>query len=114
MGGVVMASHLKLATEGGKRVGRTPKAKRLAAAPSTEAARLRRCLALIREQAAKAHAKAEAAEKVMEVAWLVSGGEDRIIARAVAREAFIECRHATNFAMLIRFCEMAEDGTLVA
>lgn len=74
MGAGTMTAHLKLAAEGGKRVGRTSKAKRLAAAPSTEAARLRRCLALIREQAVKAEVRAKAAEEVLNVAWLVAGG----------------------------------------
>lgn len=109
-----MTSHLKLAAAAGKRVGRTSKAKRLAASPAVEIARLRQCIETIRQQAKRAHVKAEAAEKVVEAAWLVSGGEDRIIARAVAREALIECRYAKDFAVLIRFCELAEDGTLVA
>jgi hypothetical protein len=107
-------SALRLATKDGRRVGRTSKAERIAAAPATEAARLRRCLALIREEAARAEARAKAAGAVLEAAWLASGRDDRIMARAIAREAYIEARFDGVFGHLGRMCELAEEGKLCA
>lgn len=104
----------RLATENGRRVSKTAKAKRLAATPATEAARLMRCLLQIRKQAEEAKERASRVEKVLEAAWLASGGDDRIVARALAREALIEGRQAGEFSLLIAYCQMAEDGTLCA
>lgn len=107
-------SPICLATENGKRVRRVAKAKRLAAAPATEAARLRRCLARIRAEAEAARKHAEASEAVLSAAMLAAGGEDRIVALAVARHAYVECRHSHRFSLLIAYCEMAEEGNLCA
>lgn len=108
------ATRLRLATENGRRIGRTTKAKRVAAQPATEAARLARALAMIKEEAERAQARADAAEEVLKVAFHGVCGKDLIVARALMREALIECPHAMNFHNLIRMCEQAEEGSLCA
>ena len=110
----VAPGRLRLATENGRRVGRTPKAKRLAAQPAMDVARLMRALAMIRVEAEKVAARGEAAKAVLEAAFLASGGEDRIVARALAREAAVQCSAAFGAMYVVRLCEMAEDGTLCA
>lgn len=111
---VISRKPVRLAVENGRRVGRLSKAKRQAALPAMEAARLRRSIAMIREEAEKLTQRGEMAKKVLEKAFFVAGGDDRLVARAVAREALIECSHAMNAYALIRCCEMAEEGTLCA
>lgn len=110
--------RLTLATENGRRVGRTSKAKRLAAEPATEAARLRRSLARIRVEAERAHVTAKHAEIILkglfEAASACEGSGAPLLVRALAREALIECPQAHRFAWLARACEMAEEGTLCA
>lgn len=108
------ATRLRLATENGRRIGRTSKAKRIAAQPATEAARLARALAEIKEEAEKAQARAEAAEDVLKAAFKAVCGKDLIVARALMREALIESPYAMNFRNLIRMCEQAEEGSLCA
>lgn len=109
-----MTRTLKLATENGRHVGRTAKAKRLAAKPATDAARLARSLGCIHTEIEKAQARGKAAEKVLEAAWHAACGEDRLVARALAREALIECGHALRLDYLLYQCERAQEGTLCA
>ncbi|TXN67881.1 hypothetical protein [Methylobacterium sp. WL6] len=104
----------RLATDGGRRIRRTPKADRIAAQPATEAARLMRSLIAIRSEAEGAQKRADRAVAILERAFLSCAHDDPIVTRALAREALIECRFAGNFALLIRYCEMAEEGTLCA
>ncbi|MFC6791950.1 hypothetical protein ACFQE0_21550 [Methylobacterium komagatae] len=113
---MAVTSHkpVRLATENGRRIGRLSKAKRQAALPAMEAARLRRSIAMIREEAEKITKRGEEAKKVLEKAFFVAGGDDRLVARALAREALIECSHAMGAYMVLRYCEMAEEGTLCA
>lgn len=109
-----MTGALKLATENGRRVGKVPKAKRLAAAPATEAARLRRMIAMIREEAEQAEARGVEAEKILRLLFLAAGKDDPLIVRALARDALVECGHALKLGLLVRYIEMAEEGTLCA
>lgn len=108
------ATRLRLATENGRRVGRTTKAKRVAAQPAAEAARLARALAKIKDEAEKAQARAEAAEEILRAAFSAVRGKDLIVARALMREAVIECPYAMDFRRVIRMCEQAEEGSLCA
>lgn len=107
-------SRLILATENGKRVGRTSKAKRLASEPATEAARLRRCLASIRAEAEKAWQRSQEQEAILRGCFEATASGNLILARAMAREALVEVPSADRFGLLVRYCEMAEEGTLCA
>ena len=107
-------SALRLATENGKRIGRTSKAKRLAAGPATEAARLRRCLALIKTEAEKHQARADRIEATLRTLMDAAFSNNPILVRAMAREVSIEVPAAMSANLIVRFCEMAEEGTLCA
>lgn len=108
------AHHVRLATENGKRIGRTSKAKRLAAQPTTEAARLRRALAEIKQEALHAYAGMERQEALLEATLQVACGSDPVLTRAMVRNTIIEGANKHRVALLIRYCEMAEEGTLCA
>lgn len=103
---------LRLATENGKRVGRTSRAKRRAAGPAIEAARLRRCLGKIRLEAEAAVAVAEASEELWQKAFVVACGNDVVLTRAMVRAACIDGAVAYKVRGLLRSLEMAEDGSL--
>ncbi len=105
---------IRLATENGKRVGRTSRAKRRAAQPATEAARLRRCLDKIRTEAEAAVAVAEASEQLWQKAFGVACGNDAVLTRAMVRAACIDGAVAYKVRGLLRSCEMAGEGTLCA
>lgn len=107
-------SALKLATENGRRVGKVTKAKRLAAEPATEAARLRRCIARIRAEAERSLSYAADQEAVLKHCFSAVSPGDMVLARALAREALVSGPSAYQFRGLIRSCEMAEEGTLCA
>ena len=107
-------SALKLATENGKRVGRVAKAKRLAAEPATEAARLRRCISRIRVEAEAQQRRTQQVEDLLNTLLRVAHGGDPILFRAMAREAAIEVPAVISVNLVVRFCEMAEEGTLCA
>lgn len=104
----------RLATEEGRGIRRTPKANRIAAQPATQAARLMRSHLAIRSEAEGAQKRAERAVAILERAFLSCAHDDPIVTWALAREALIECRFAGNFGLPIRYCEMAEEGTLCA
>lgn len=105
---------IRLVTENGNRVGKVTKAKRLAAGPVTEAARLRRCIARIRAEAERSLACAVDQEAVLRHCFSAVSSGDMILARALAREALVSGPSAYQFRGLIRSCEMAEEGTLCA
>lgn len=107
---------LRLAAEDGRRVGRTPKAQRLAAQPATEVARLMRSLARIRSEVEQAQRRSDAARKVLQAVFDAACAEtpDPLIVRALAREALVECGLALSLRDIHRSCELAEEGTLCA
>lgn len=107
-------SPIRLATENGKRVGKVTRAKRLAAEPATEAARLRRCLARIRAKTERARQHAEDSEALWQAALRAACGDDPLMTRAMVREACISGSVSHHFRSLARECEMAEEGTLCA
>ncbi|GJD58816.1 hypothetical protein [Methylobacterium dankookense] len=106
----------RLATENGRRVGKTTKAQRLAAHPGAEIARLMRSFAQIRAEIEEAQRRSDEALKVLEAVFFAAGGSkpDPLIVRALAREALIECGYAMSFRGIHRTVEMAEEGTLCA
>lgn len=104
----------RLAVEDGRRVGKTSKAKRQAAQQATDAARLMRSPIRIREQAEEAVSWAERAEEVLKLAFIAAAGNDRVTARALAREALIEGSQAYRFRLIVAYCQMAEEGELCA
>lgn len=106
--------HVRLAAKDGRRVGKITKATRHAADPAMEVARLRRALNDIRKEAELVNRRGDAAMEVLNAAFTAVCGNDRLVARAVLREALIECRFALGAHLVIRLCEMAEEGTLCA
>lgn len=110
----MMVAAIQLVAENGKRVGNVARAKRLAAEPVTEAARLRRCLASIRREAEQAQSHAKAAEFLLAKVYAIACGDDPILTRAMVREALIEGANAHRVGLVVRYCEMAEEGTLCA
>lgn len=106
--------RLTLATEGGKPVTKLSKVRRAAARPDIEVARLRRCLRSIRKEAEHAQARAKEAEKLWEAAYRIACTDDMMMTRAMVRHAIIEGANAHRCALVARYCEMAEEGTLCA
>lgn len=106
--------HVRLAAKDGRRVGRISKATRLAADPAMEIARLQRALSEIRKEAESVNRRGDAAMEVLNAAFNAACGNDRLATRALVREALIECRHALGAHLVVRLCEMAEEGTLCA
>ena len=95
-GGRSMKRALKLAAEDGRRVGTVPKAKRIAAQPATDAARLRRQLSEIVSDSAAALNAAMQAEDVVKVMFAAVRGQDQVVTQALAREALIASGYATG------------------
>ncbi len=106
--------RLTLATQNGKSVSRISKARRATARPDMEIARLRRCLASIRAEAEKAQARAQEAEKLMQAVYSVACKGDPVLTVAMVRHAIIEGANSHRVGVVVRYCEMAEEGTLCA
>ncbi|MCJ2023375.1 hypothetical protein [Methylobacterium sp. J-067] len=106
--------RLRLATEDGRRVGKTSKATRIAAQQATDVARLLRSIAMIRGEAEKAQARAHEAEKLMQAVFAVACKGDPVLTVAMVRHAVIEGANAHRIGTVVRYCEMAEEGTLCA
>ncbi|KQS79951.1 hypothetical protein ASG32_24255 [Methylobacterium sp. Leaf361] len=79
-----------------------------------EIARLRRTLNEIRKEAENVNRRGDAAMEVLNAAFTAVCGTDRLAARALVREALIECRFALGAHLVIRLCELAEEGSLCA
>lgn len=103
-----------LITEGGKAVTKLSKVRRAAARPDMEIARLRRCIAAIKKEAERAQARATEAEKLWEAVLRVAFEGNPTITAAMVRHAMIEGANAHRCALTVRYCEMAEEGTLCA
>ncbi|MEH3117079.1 MAG: hypothetical protein PGN25_05575 [Methylorubrum populi] len=106
-----------LITENGKAVtkrSRLSKVRRAAARPDMEIARLRRCITSIRAEAEKADDRARQIEALLQSLMRVTHQGDPTLTRAMVREVCIEVPAAMRTALLVRYCEMAEEGTLCA
>ncbi|MCJ2031263.1 hypothetical protein MKK50_18005 [Methylobacterium sp. J-043] len=104
--------RLTLITDNGKAVTRLSKVRRAAARPDMEIARLRRCIAAIKKEAERAQARAAEAEKLWEAVLRAAFDGDPTVTAAMVRHAMIEGANAHRCALVARYCEMAEEGTL--
>lgn len=111
---VISRNGIRLAAENGQRVGHTSKANRIAAQSATDAARLLRSIAVIRAQAEEAQACARDSEKRLEAVFRVACGGDPVLTVAMVRYAIIEGANSHPIGLVVRYCEMAEEGTLCA